>query len=264
MTEVDPVAQERAMPRRTFLLIGGLSVVGLAAAGLLGEKILDNHERADQAHNQEIDNDNSSAKVFAEGLSSNWQFATVWPGVAIIPSAVKLFSTPELNPSTEVEWPTDKSQRHLIAQRPFMAKGTAGANLVDAYGDRFGANFGSEVLAFWMPHSDDLVYCDRAANSGNILLASNSTDKIWTNNYSGIVGEGVLLEPTLRSGGLTYRYVEDQIVQLNFNTGENEHVTQKKVVGRSVWADPAQASQAYYDYTEDYGNDIIQLPKRTH
>jgi hypothetical protein len=224
-----------------------------AVPGLLVAKDFLDEQQVKQEDEQERELAVDFKERFETGISDNWLAGVVWPGLAIIPPSVELFSTPTLYKTTQVQWSEEKTREHLAVQRPFMAHGTAAMNQV-GMPDVLQA-VGPEVLGFWLPNSDEMVFCDRAEYSDQILLPTNSTAGIYYDNRRVIGGESITLEPAVRRDSLTWRYLENQLA-----VGGARPETLTKVCGRSTWAGIDQVSEAYYDFDTRHGNDLIQLP----
>lgn len=189
---------------------------------------------------------------FEQGMLVGWRNVSVWPGIAIVPSDMPLFSSADMNPLTAIEWPANRQDRHLIAQRPFMVKSTARMNMpsVDPAIDE-------QVMAFCMPGSNDIVYCPRRSPYSQAILASNYTGPQY--NKEGIMlGEAIDLEPAVEDDGVIWRYLETDRV---YGYIPNEVVKEIKVCGRAGWADPNQVNTAFFNFSESQGNDFIQLPR---
>jgi hypothetical protein len=249
------------MSRRNFLK-GGLLGVCLIGAGVASDKFYEEFKRSMQREHEEYEAALKFAKQFKEGVSGEWVLANVWPGVAIIPSDTKLFSTPSLNEQTTINWPSDKTADHLLAQRPFMVQATAQLNTLKA-----DLSIGSQVLGFWLPGSNQLAYCNRIKSGSDIVLPTSvmALSSIYEDNYSRITGEKTILQPAASSHGLVWRYLDAERIneQADYGLPADKRL-ETKVVGRSVWADPALAAEAYYAFQTTEGNDVVQLPAGVH
>ncbi|HEY4964564.1 MAG TPA: hypothetical protein VIH90_07795 [Candidatus Saccharimonadales bacterium] len=264
MTEASPdTAADKPVSRRHFLTsaLVAIGVVGIAGGGLIEQKVSHDNQRAAAERKAEYGTARALAEQFDKGVSSDWTFVSVWPGLAVIPSSVKLFDTPSLDSSSEVDWPASHTDHHLLAQRPFLARQTARQNLFNPdVGGPANVNIGSQVLGLWMPSSNKLAYCDLGAYESSILLASSSTAPIYEHKYQGVVGEDINLEPALDKRGLVWRYLTVKEVEFTYEDGTQDTTTVNKVIGRSQWATEAESAYAYYAFNTGEGNDIVQLP----
>lgn len=242
------------MSRRTFIkgVVGAGALAG--AGGLVGwQHHLSGERQGKQANfeQQQMELFNQRVK---DGMSKNWFQATVWPGLAIIPSSVELYSSAALLKDSKIIWPEEDRGEHLVVQRPFLINQSAKLNQEPITNNP--ANGDDEVLGFWLPGSQQLAFCDRTAHQDQILLPTHSGAAIYTSDHIGIVGEPVVLEFPLKHQGLTYRYME-----ANYDDGFNKVTKQTKVLGRSEWLTSGEVSQSYYAFQTGEGNDLIQLPE---
>lgn len=269
MAEQEPTdsqnSQFREISRRDLLrrggLIAGCVIAGTAVIEYFEQQHKDSEKQA-QLNANKLENAKDLAKAFDQGVSREWSVVNVWPGLAIIPSDVELYTTPTLEAETTVDWPSDKTDKHLLAQRPFMARATARANDLHSPGsNHLEVPVAPEVLGFWLPQTNDMVFCNRAAYKSSILLPSHSPLPLYENNFQDVIGEKINLQPPLNHKGLIYRYLKTEEVNYYFSPGDEDIETITKVVARSVWADPAYAAQAFYDFSTGEGPDLIDLPR---
>ncbi len=220
--------------------------------GIAFEDGCSSRRREQEAKERRRENAEQIALIVKSGMTRNWQRVSVWPGLALVPASVRLYTTPTLHEDTEISWPGPYEVHDLAAQRPFMISRCLALNksAVDPPADLVG----SEVMGVWLPETEDIVFFDRAANYTRILLPTNSGADIYDSNFEDIKGEDVILEKPLENRGLTWRYLE-----INRPPPyEGNRVV--KVCGRSAWLDLGQQAEVIKAYETGWGDDPVQLP----
>ncbi len=240
-----------------FLVIGGGVVATYGVA--IGEAAYHEYTKHDEAAAEVKARAETIARRVKEGMAYDWKYGSVWPGLAILPSSVDLYRTPSLHPATKINWP-GKPDEHLIAQRPFMIKGSLDVN-TNLNESRDG--IGDETMGFWLPNSEDIVFLDRSAHRFQILMPTHTAAAVFRNDYQDIVGEPVALEPAVERNGVTWRYINSEVVYLDGSQGSRrDAIPIHKVCGRSGWADQRTATAEYNDFqTGNLNPDFITLPE---
>lgn len=200
---------------------------------------------------QQLEVDKKFAETVKAGIRKDWRKASVWPGAAIVPENVELFSTPNLNHKTHLDWPA--AGKHLLVQRPFMMDATIAMNGLQ--GDH--PYVPPEVMGFWLPDSNDIAYFDRQQFKSDIWLPTHTREAVFLNNYETVKGENITLEPAVHRDGLDWRYlVADHYTYLN---EPPTHIT--KVCGRSIAERNIVKLQEYYQDFVETPRQVIKLPE---
>lgn len=256
--EPGPEPEPLSLTRRELIKLGATSVLGIGIAVVA----IDAKNAANARHEQERQAAVDFGRKVEKGLSGDWDKATVWPGLALIPHSVELFTTPTLHEGTKVDFPKDHLSDHLVVQRPFMVFETVQANPTassnkQAVGPE---DIDAEVLGFWLPNSNQLAYCDRAQYATEILLPTHSRAGIYENDeggYQRIVGESVTLQPAAEREGLVWRYLDNTVRGILAKP-----FVSAKVCARSLWQNMVDSAIDYYsdEANQGSGADLISLP----
>ncbi|MES2971432.1 MAG: hypothetical protein V4702_03870 [Patescibacteria group bacterium] len=259
MSESTLGQQGGGLSRRTLLRwIVAAPLIGVV--GTAGVEAKQFHDRQRDVQSRERQVGETYAYRVRQGMKESWITASVWPGLAILPSSVRLFATPTLHHDTEVEWPQDKRDQHLTLQRPFMVRASLEQNNYDHEDET--VPVGDEVMGFWLPGTNTVAFIDREHYSHQILLPSHSGKPVYTDNFAGIVGESILLEAPVTRQGLTWRYLKsERVYQEGDANFARRAVSVNKVVGCSVWSDTPEALGAYNAFETEGAFNIIRLPE---
>jgi len=240
------------------VLGGGALGVALTPPALLVVRDIIRHDRSASAakqleqEEQPMTERQLTAGVVEQGMQSDWEKCSVWPGLAIISPEATLYTTPTLDKGSEMAWPYGQGKNQLAVQRPFLIQRSVEENRTPYNTPT--TPIGPGVMGFWMPDSEQMAFFDQGAEDYEAIMATNSDAPIWLGE-DGFVGQEVTLQPSLFVNNLTWRYLDN-----NVSTAYGE-VTVHKVVGCSAWADLEQAAADYQTFeTVRAGDDIVQLP----
>ncbi|HUP26171.1 MAG TPA: hypothetical protein VM124_00815 [Candidatus Limnocylindrales bacterium] len=208
-----------------------------------------------QQNQAEMETAQALAQNISEGMRRAWTNASVWPGLAIVPPHVPLFTTPSLHPDTQLPWPGDANHK-LIMQRPFLIAASMQLNNQPAPG-----GVHQQIMGGWLPKSEQIVYFDRWTHMNHILLPTVS--RASTYDESGMaVGEPVKLEPAVTGEDLTWRYLLSDYIVTSYYPND----VFNRVCGRSLMGNIFEVNRAIDYYSGGYHSvrDLITLPKETH
>ncbi len=196
------------LTRREAMAMGGAGLAAFSLRQLFG--YFGRREAETTRHNDE----QLATQAFANGLQSDWDKVTVFPGLLVIDPAIQVYSDVSLAANKKLTW-TTTSDQPILASRPFFVKGSL-ATYAGKYKKstnqslaRITPQLPNGLVALWAPGPGRLVYFDAHKSAGLITpiyrtaAGRDATDKTDTL----IKGQDITIDGREIWGGNPFLYL---------------------------------------------------------